>query len=183
MTTYLTSAHALAPEWVVVDGQAVPTEPLIAADEAAILATLGLYPHVHPVEPTPLGVDWVLSAGVYVGAPAGSAAEIAAALAEQAAAELATQRAEMTIDRWQGRMYLASLPAATEGALAQLPGSTLLAQIDAFVEASMAPAQIERYRGTATWRRTDPMIAQMQTLLGLTDAQVDDWFTTAGEFR
>lgn len=88
----------------------------------------------------------------------------------------------ISIPRWKGRAYLASLPAASEGPLAAFTGATLLDQIDAFATASFTPAQRERYLGTQTWERYDPMIAQVQTLLGLTDVEVDDWFATANAF-
>lgn len=85
----------------------------------------------------------------------------------------------LVISRWKGRAYLAMQPTVTTGILAEIQGDTLLDQIDAYVAANFDAPSRERYNGTATWERQDPMIFQMQTLLGLTDDEIDDWFITA----
>lgn len=88
----------------------------------------------------------------------------------------------VSIPRWKGRAYLAALPAATEGPLAAMSGATMLAQVDAYMLATLIPAQYERYVGTETWERADPMITGMAQLLGLSDSEVDAWFAAAGAF-
>lgn len=93
-----------------------------------------------------------------------------------------TTENSISIPRWKGRAYLAGLPPTATGTFSGIPGDTLLDQIDAFAESALTPTQYERYLGADPWHRTDVMIAQMQALLGLSDADVDAWFAAAGAF-
>ncbi|WP_295455802.1 hypothetical protein [uncultured Thiodictyon sp.] len=69
------------------------------------------------------------------------------------------------VDAWQGRYVLASMPPITEGPLASYDGSNVLAQIDQFVAANLPAPERERYHGTKTWLRTDPMVSTLGALL------------------
>ena len=100
--------------------------------------------------------------------------------AEERAAETLRQwRSVTAVDAWQARYVLAGTPALTEGPLAQIPGATLLDQIDAFVAATLPRPALEKFRGAKTWRRSDPMLIDLVGVAGLDDAAIDDWFRAA----
>ncbi|WP_295583180.1 hypothetical protein [uncultured Lamprocystis sp.] len=83
MITYLTTEHGPVPPHVTLNGMSYPTELAIQRGEAAYLAPLGIFPHEVPDGPAPFGHDWELIDGTYVGTPAGSEEDRAAALAAQ----------------------------------------------------------------------------------------------------
>jgi hypothetical protein len=84
MTQYLTADHLPAPQTVTTPDMMVhPTALAIEQGQTAYLATLGIFPHQHPDEPAPLGIDWELVNGTYIGTPAGNEADRVAALAAQ----------------------------------------------------------------------------------------------------
>ena len=98
---------------------------------------------------------------------------------EQVIETLRIKRSELVVDAWQGRYILAGMAPITEGPLAAYIGTSVLAQTDQFVAANLPAPDQERYRGTKTWRRDDPMVTQLGGLLGLDDAQIDIWFESA----
>lgn len=83
------------------------------------------------------------------------------------------------IDAWQGRYVLAGMQPVAAGPLSAYPGSNVLEQINSFVAANLSAPEQERFRGTKTWRRDDPMVASLGALLGLDDTMIDTWFESA----
>lgn len=104
-------------------------------------------------------------------------------IAEREAAVLAEWRASFFIDAWQGRYWLASQPAMTEGPIAAFHGANLLAQIDGLCAVTLTAPEYQRYQGTATWRRNDPQVLGLGAAVGMTDAQIDAWFLSAAEIQ
>ena len=98
---------------------------------------------------------------------------------EEIAERLQIRREEQAVPAWQARVVLAGMSPYSEGPLASAPGANLLQQIDAFAgQALSAPAR-EKFKGAATWRRTDAMLLQLSALAGLDDAAIDAWFAAA----
>lgn len=83
------------------------------------------------------------------------------------------------VDAWQGRYILAGMAPVAAGPLSAYPGDTVLEQINAFVAANLSAPEQERFKGTKTWLRNDPMVASIGALLGLDDAMIDAWFESA----
>lgn len=88
-------------------------------------------------------------------------------------------RENLVCDAWQGRSILRMTPPMTAGPLAAMPGTDLMAQVDAFVEANLSALALEKFRGAKTWRRNDPLLAQLAGLAGLDDEAMDAWFIAA----
>lgn len=162
--TYLTDTHEPPPEWIIRDAQAVPTGPLLERDDAAALATLGIYPHLAPTDPAPLGITWTLADGIYVGAPSGTAAEIAAAIIEQEAQALAEWRASAVCSKADGQLALDA-----EG---------LLDTVETWIATQPRAVQIE-YESRTEWRRDWPLIEQARVAMGWTQERVDGLFESA----
>lgn len=162
---YLTSLHESLPAWITRDGQAIPTGPLLERDDAAFLAHLGIYPHLAPTEPTPLGITWTLTDWIYVGTPSGTAEEIAAAFVKQETQALAEWRATASCSPAQGRLALLA--------------AGLLDTVEAWVVTQQRAVQIE-YESRTEWRRDWPLIEQARVALGWTQDRVDALFQAAG---
>jgi hypothetical protein len=101
---YLTAAHQSPPSHITLNGKRWPVATLIARDDQAMLATLGVYPHETAPGEAPLGyTDWALADGEYRREPAGTPEErqaaIDAAVAAAREAELAAQWAQQAADR------------------------------------------------------------------------------------
>ena len=92
---------------------------------------------------------------------------------------LPRNRTEQAVPAWQARYVLASVPAGTEGPLANTPGTNLLQQLDAFASQMLDAPALEKFKGAATWRRDDQMLIQLSQITGLTDADIDAWFDAA----
>jgi hypothetical protein len=84
-----------------------------------------------------------------------------------------------SIPRWKGRAYLANKPRTDIQPLSQYNGNSLMEQIDSFMQSILSIVELEKFLGTSTWEKTDPMIAQMQTLLNLSSEELDVWFAEA----
>lgn len=182
---YLDSNHQPLPDTVVHNGMRHRIADLMASESGIeFLVSAGIaVPHAPSTDPAPLGQTWEQLDGVYVGTPIGTPAEIAAALAEQASAVLEQWRAEFAIEGWRGRVILASMPAATDGPIANFSGASMWNQIETLCQATLSPAEFERFRGTMIWQRSDPQILGLASVIGLTDAQIDDWFRQAAEVK
>lgn len=102
---------------------------------------------------------------------------------EEVSERLEARRAEQSVPAWQARYILATMPAITSGPLTQAPGATLLEQIDAFAAQVLDAPALEKFKGAATWRRTDAMLLQLSQLAGLDDAAIDAWFAAAGQVQ
>jgi hypothetical protein len=162
--------------WMFESAQIKQHLPDGATDDPVVLVAVGLVRHTYADQFAPLGyLPPVLESGLAVSYPAGT-------IEERQAAALQQWRETESIPRWKGRAHLASLPAASEGPLAEFNEVTLLAQIDAYMQSVLTPGQWERYQGADPWHRNDSMVAVMAALLGLTDAQVDAWFKEAEAF-
>jgi len=85
-------------------------------------------------------------------------------------------RATQSVSAWQARVVLAGMLPYSEGPLAAVPGANLLEQIDAFAGQALSAPALEKFKGAATWRRTDAMLLQLSALAGLDDAAIDAWF-------
>lgn len=108
---------------------------------------------------------------------------VTAASAEEIAERLEARREAQAVPAWQARYILATMPSVTEGPLAAAPGATLLEQIDAFAAQVLDATALEKFKGAATWRRTDAMLLQLSALAGLDDAEIDAWFEAAGQVQ
>lgn len=85
---YLTSTHTAPPAHILADGKRWPVATLIARNDTARLADLGIYPHITAEGTAPLGyTDWVLIDGAYHREPAGTPEERQAAIDAQQASE------------------------------------------------------------------------------------------------
>ena len=99
--------------------------------------------------------------------------------AEEVAERLQAHREEQAVPAWQARVVLAGMLPYPEGPLAAVPGANLLEQIDAFAGQALSAPALEKFKGAATWRRTDAMLLQLSALAGLDDAAIDAWFAAA----
>lgn len=99
------------------------------------------------------------------------------------AERLEARREAQAVPAWQARYILATMPSVTEGPLAAAPGATLLEQIDAFAAQVLDAPALEKFKGAATWRRTDAMLLQLSALAGLDDAAIDAWIEAAGQVQ
>ena len=101
------------------------------------------------------------------------------ASAGEIAERLQARREAQAVPAWQARVVLAGMLPYPEGPLAAIPGENLLEQIDAFAGQALSAPALEKFKGAATWRRTDPMLLQLSALAGLDDAALDAWFDAA----
>ena len=167
--TYLTSAHQPAPAYVAKLGMLHPTAEALTANDTARLAELDIWPHVIAEGPAPLGyTDWAFGDDVYTRRPAGTPEEIAAALEQQAAEQLAQRRAEMSLSRLDGRLKLIEIGL----------WDTVTAY---FADPARTAVELAYWQDAQTWRRTDPILIAAAQAFGLNDDQLDALFT-GGEF-
>ena len=163
---YLTADHTTPPRHVTQNGRLIPTRPLIAAQNTAKLAELGIYPHVTAPGAAPLGyTDWVLVDGQYVREPAGTQEE-------RDAAELVQQRELMQITRLQARLMLLETPA---------PSGTFTSAWDAVQAwAQTQAADVQAFFEDAqNWKRNDPNVAAGAVAFGWDAATLDALFEQA----
>lgn len=159
---FLTVSHEQPPRHVVHQDRLVPTEPLIAANDIARLAELGIYPHDTEPGDAPLGyTDWLLTGDRYTRRPAGSVAEIQDAMRKLCVPTIVTMR--------QARLALLQ--------------AGLLSQVEAAIAAIEDPVQ--RQAVQIEWEYatevdvTHPWVQALTTALGLSEAQLDALFTLA----
>jgi hypothetical protein len=102
--------------------------------------------------------------------------------------DLMTAKTAGKIFDWSGSVPVAvdappavpEIPSSVSPAQARLAlhGAGLLAQVEAIVAAADVPTQIA-WNNASVIERTSPTVAALAGALGLTDAQLDDLFTTA----
>lgn len=161
---FMTNDHAPPSAHVFTDGMRHRIAPLIRREDIHRLAALGVLRHVTAEGPAPLGYGpWTLAEdalGVhYVREPAGSAEEIAAAIAAQEAAAHEAYLDGLECNKLQGELALAR--------------AGLLDQYEALVAAalpSLTPEQRVFARTSQTWRYRDPVLQQLGAQMGLTPA-------------
>ena len=162
---YLTATHQTPPAYVHQGDMLHPTAEAIATNDTARLAELDLWPHVTVDGPAPLGyTDWIFADGVYTRQPAGTPEEIAAALEQQAAEQLAQRRAAMTCTPRQARLALSQ--------------QGLLAAVEAFVQSGSEALRIEWQYATEI-RRTWPPVAEFAAANDISDEALDALFEQA----
>ena len=166
---YLTSTHQTPPAYVHQGDMLHPTAEAIASNDTARLAELDLWPHVTTEGPAPLGyTDWSFADGVYTREPSGTAEEIAAALEQQAIAELEQRRAGMSCSKAQGKLALLE--------------AGLLDEVEAYIATQPKAVQIE-YADRQEWRRDWPTLVAVASARGLTDTKLDELFERAETFK
>lgn len=164
---YQTADHKIVPMQV----GGVPTMPLLQANDTAKLAALGIYRHYTLPGQAPLGyTDWAESSdadGIYYWCePAGTAAEIAAALTEQRRRECHGERAMRRLAAqtggfsYDGHRYASD----REESIPLLTAATIAAQL-ALAQGPEATAAYEAALGDG-WRSEDGT-ARVATAAGI----------------
>ena len=176
---------AAPPEWVNTKECLIPFTSFSLAD----LANLGWLPLIRDTEDAPLGyaapvlehrASVVIDDTTYTDIDI--AVQYAIGTAEERIAETLRQwRVSASVDAWQARYILTSIPALVSGPLAVFPDATLLNQIDAFVAANLPPPALEKFRGAQLWYRNDPMLLELASLAGLSEVDIDNWFKAASQ--
>ena len=162
---YLTATHQTPPAYVHQGDMLHPTAEAIATNDTARLAELDLWPHVTVDGPAPLGyTDWTLADGIYTRQPDGTPEEIAAALEQQAAEQIAQRRASLSCTPRQARLALSQ--------------QGLLSAVEAFVAAGSDALRIEWQYATEI-RRTWPPVAEFAAANDISDEALDALFEQA----
>lgn len=163
--TYLTSTHQTPPAFVAKDGMFHPTAEALAQQDSERLAELDIWQHVTAEGDAPLGyTDWEFEELGFTRQPAGTEAEIAAALEQQAAEALAQRRASLSCTPRQARLALSQ--------------QGLLAAVEAFVATGSDALRIEWQYATEI-RRTWPPVAEFAVANDLSDEALDALFELA----
>lgn len=159
---YLTATHQSPPSHITHNGKRWPVQTLIANDDRATLAELGVYWHVTAEGEAPLGhTDWTLIDGEYRREPAGTIEERQAAIDAAAAAQREQYLDGLECTRLQGKLALiqAGLWDQYEALIAQmLP--------------AMTPAQRVFVEDAPVWKFRDPVLQLFAGSIELTEAQV-----------
>ena len=146
---YLTATHQSPPSHITADGKRWPVATLIANDDAATLATLGIFKHETVEGDAPLGYsDWSQDAdGIYWRTPASSPEERQAALDAQAAAAHEAYLDGLECTRLQGKLALIQ--------------ADLWDHYEALIAAmlpAMTPAQRVFVEEAPVWKFRDPVL-------------------------
>jgi hypothetical protein len=149
---FMTDSHAPPPAHILADGLRHPVAPLIRREDIHRLAGLGVLRHITTDGPAPLGYGpWQLAEDAqglhYVREPAGTAEEIAAAIAAAASAEREAYLDSLECTRLQGKLALLS--------------AGLWDQYEASIAAmlpTMTAAQRVFVEEAQTWRLRDPVL-------------------------
>lgn len=165
---YLSAQHTQPPAYLPLNEQLVPSAPLIAREDSATLALLGVFPHHPNTSPAPLGTEWVEADGEWTERPKGTSEEIAAAIESQAIAERTAYLDGLECTRLQGKLAL------IQAGLWQQYEDTIKVMLP-----NMEPAQRVFVEDAQTWRFRDPVLQAFAGSLKMTEEQTVGLFELA----